>query len=305
MPRVSAPAPPGLSPRLRRRVRVPALKFTLALVGLLPLRLGLAFGAALGAIAGRLFRTDRARALAHLALALPERSVDERAAIVARMFRSLGRLGAELALVHRIDPQLASYVHLPPATEQLFREALAEGRGVVAVTGHIGNWELLFRRFVREGWEAYAVGKEPPAPAMAAWVERLRGPGRTIWRGEPGAAKKLLRALRSGALLALLIDQDTKVQGVFVPFFGRPAFTPRAAADLALRTGAVPIAVFTHRRASGGHEICARRLTPVRTGDPEADTIALTAAFTAEIEREIRAVPHEWVWHHERWKRQP
>lgn len=302
---MSAPAQPGPLKRLRRRLRVPLLQLTLALVGLLPLRPGLALGALLGALAGRLFRRDRRLALTHLALALPELPADARAAIVARMFRSLGRLGAELALVHRIDPTLTDYVHLPPETERLFRDALAEGRGVVAVTGHVGNWELLFRRFVRAGWEAYAVGKEPPAPAMAAWVERLRGPGRTIWRGEPGAAKKLLRALRSGGLLAMLIDQDTKVQGLFVPFFGRPAFTPRAAAELALRAGAVPIAVFTHRRDAGGHEITARRLTPPATGDAEADVLALTAAFTAEIEREIRAVPHEWVWHHERWKTRP
>lgn len=194
---------------------------------------------------------------------------------------------------------LESYVELDSAARAAIEGGLARGHGVLAVTGHIGNWELLFRRFVRAGYPAVAVGREAADARLTAWIERVRGEGRTIWRGEAGSSRKLLRAFRENWIVAMLIDQDTKVQGVFVPFFGELAHTPRAPADLALRTGAAVVAVFIHRREGGGHRITTRPVAP--SGDPGT----LTAAMTAAIEAEIRACPEEWVWMHRRWKTRP
>ncbi|HEY0839807.1 MAG TPA: lysophospholipid acyltransferase family protein, partial [Vulgatibacter sp.] len=167
------------------------------------------------------------------------------------------------------------------------------------------NWELLFRRIVTSGRPAYAVGAELSHGGLTAIVEKVRGPGRTIWRGAEGASRKLLRAFREDAFLAMLIDQDTKVQGVFVPFFGHLAHTPRAAADLARRTGAGVVTVFIHRKPGGGHRIAARRIEWTPGADADRDAVALTAAMTAAIEEAIRASPHEWVWMHRRWKTRP
>ena len=80
---------------------------------------------------------------------------------------------------------------------------------------------------------------------------RARGKVRSIWRGQDGAARHMLRALKGGEILGLLIDQDTKVQSFFVPFFGELAATPRAAADLAIRTGAAVVVGFCQREADG------------------------------------------------------
>ena len=96
------------------------------------------------------------------------------------------------------------------------------------------------------------------------------------------------------------VDQDTRVDGVFVPFFGRPAFTPVGAAELALKRDVAVIPSFIERLPGGGH---------LATFHPELplpdDRAAATAAMTATIERQIRKVPAQWVWLHRRWRTRP
>jgi KDO2-lipid IV(A) lauroyltransferase len=119
----------------------------------------------------------------------------------------------------------------------------------------------------------------------------------------------MIRCFKRNEILGILIDQDTSVQGVFVPFFGRPAFTPRAAADLALRFRA-PVIVGTCRRRGprpgDGHEVTAVEVAyDADAPDREAEAIRLTAACTAVLEGAIRKNPVEWVWMHERWRSVP
>lgn len=292
---------PPLRKRVKREVRTWFVRGLLAALRLLPLRPALALGRAGGGAAYRLLGSQRRLALEHLAIAFPEKSEAERERIAADSFRSLGELAMEVAQIRKLDRRIERYVDLTPEAAEAL-DGARRGTGVVAVTGHVGNWELLFRRIVRSGRPAYAVGAELSHGGLTAIVDRLRGPGLTIWRGAEGASRKLLRAFREDAFLAMLIDQDTKVQGVFVPFFGRLAHTPRAAADLARRTGAGVVTVFIHRKAGGGHRITARKIEWTPTADADADAVTLTAAMTAAIEAEIREVPHEWVWMHRRWK---
>ncbi len=122
----------------------------------------------------------------------------------------------------------------------------------------------------------------------------------TIARGTRGAARQLLEVLRGGGALAMLIDQDTKVDGVWVPFLGRPAFTPVGAAEIALRQKANVIPSFIERRPDGSHLI---RFLPALDLPP--DPREATALMTAKIEEQVRRRPEQWVWWHKRWRRQP
>ena len=118
-------------------------------------------------------------------------------------------------------------------------------------------------------------------------------------------SRRVARAgVARGGAVGILIDQDTKVAGHFVPFFGREAFTPRAAGDLAARLGCPMIFGCCVRVAPGLHRMVLRPVTVPRTGDREADSLALTAAATRAIEEEIRKRPEQWVWMHERWRTQ-
>src|SRR5437870_4720417 len=126
---------------------------------------------------------------------------------------------------------------------------------------------------------------------------------------DAGACRRLARstfrhALRRGRIIALLIDQDTRGAGVFVPFFGRLAHTPSGAALLALRARVPVITAFIQRRPGGGH-LVRMAAVPLGEGNGRGRVTELTARFTAAIEAQIRRAPAEWVWWHERWRRQP
>lgn len=98
----------------------------------------------------------------------------------------------------------------------------------------------------------------------------------------------------------MLIDQDTKVDGVWVPFFGRPAFTPVGAAKIALRQKTEVIPTFVERRPDGSHLV---RIHPPL--DLPEDPREATAVMTRAIEEQVRRQPEQWVWMHRRWRRQP
>jgi KDO2-lipid IV(A) lauroyltransferase len=296
----------SLLKRARRELRERALLVALPLLSRLPVRWAIGLGAWVGGLAYWLVGRERELALAHLRLAFPEAREAERRRIAKECFRNLGRSALELAVIEKLQPRLAEHVRLGAREQALLREAHAEGKGVLFASCHLGNWELLARRIALEGYACGTVAREAQDPRLTKILDeaRARVGLTTLWRGRPGVAREMLRLLRAGGFLGLLIDQDTDVQGFFVPFFGRPAHTPRAVGDLAARTGAPALLGCIHRDGAG-HRVVLHRLDVPRTGDREADARALTAAATAAIEFEIRACPDEWVWMHRRWRTQP
>jgi KDO2-lipid IV(A) lauroyltransferase len=292
--------------RARRYVRYLFIRAALATLSLLPLGVCAWVGERLGLLAFVLVRGERRKALVSLSRAFPQKSEAERVALARACFRHLGGVAGELATSRQLDARRAELVEWPAADRARMDAALAKGKGVVFVTGHVGSWEVLARHVALEGYSAAVIGKETSDPHTTALVERFRNDGklRVIWRGHNGAAKDMLRALRSNSILGLLIDQDTKVQSVWVPFFGHLAKTPRAAADLALRTGAVPMLGFGVRVGPGRYRISMQDVA-LPTSEGEAAVTELTAALTKGIEDAIRAHPEQWVWMHQRWKSPP
>jgi Kdo2-lipid IVA lauroyltransferase/acyltransferase len=300
---------PPLKKRLKRQTRSVLVRGLVAIVSLLPLRPALRLGGALGALAFRVAGKTRRLALDHLAIAFPEKTAAEREAIARAMFVHLGRSALEFTSIRSYDADLERYVALEQPA--VLPEAMARGKGLVFVTGHLGNWELLARRIARAGVPNAAVAKAGGDSRLNRLAEHLRAEGgvTTLWREDPGTGRAIIRTFRQNRALGLLIDQDTNVQGVFAPFFGRPAYTPRSAADLALRFGAPVVVATIHRRGPDpldGHVV---ELTPIpydpNPVDEEAEVIRLTAACNAVLEDAIRRFPAEWVWMHARWKRQP
>jgi KDO2-lipid IV(A) lauroyltransferase len=121
----------------------------------------------------------------------------------------------------------------------------------------------------------------------------------TIGRGTTAAARDILQTLRGGDVLGLLIDQSIKAETAPIPFFGMAAPTPIGPARLAARSGAMAIAGFIERQADGIQRI--RFEEPIPTSR-DTDPIELTARMTAAIEAQIRRVPEQWVWMHDRWR---
>jgi KDO2-lipid IV(A) lauroyltransferase len=288
--------------RIRRELRVRLLLVSLPLLRILPP----AAGATLGWLAWYLVPRQRRLAREQLRLAFPEKSETERDRIGRASFVNLGRAALETARADRMD--IRALVDLDPRDEALLHAAHAEGKGIVVVTAHIGAWELFGRRMAATGIPCSTVAKEAHDPRITDLLKsvRERAGVRVFWRGTPMSAREILRFLqREGGIVGVLIDQDTRVAGHFVPFFGRPAFTPRAAGDLAARLGAPMLFACAHRVARDMHRMVVRRIDVQRTGDRDRDSVALTAAATRCIEDEVRSRPDEWVWMHPRWRTQP
>jgi KDO2-lipid IV(A) lauroyltransferase len=297
--------------RARRAVRAAVIRGLVQLLSLLPLPVATAIGAALGRAGWLLSSRLRRDMRASLAVAFPERSAEERDAIARASLVNLGRVAGEVITMRRWRARLDDLVQVTPEAIATVERARARGKGIVLVLGHIGNWELT-ARLSRHVQPNAVIAKRSWHRSLDAMSERFRAESgvETLWRDDPATGRSMLRLLRQRGTLGILVDQDiSDVQSVFVPFFGRLAATPRAAADLALRFGATALVVTCHRagpRVRDGHrleveEVAVRDDAP----DREAEVVRLTAAFAAIQERAIRRHPAEWVWMHQRWKTRP
>ena len=186
---------------------------------------------------------------------------------------------------------------------RILDEVLAERKGAIVISGHIGNWEILGQAIAAAGYPIATIAQTSYDPRVTAWLNewRTRRGLQIVWR-EGNSGKAILRVLRNNGLMAFLIDQGTETAGEYVPFFGRPAFTPTTPAALALRTGAPVIFCWHHRRGKL-HKITFERVRYVQTGDNKQDVLALTTELSTRLEAAIRAVPEQWVWMHRRWRK--
>ena len=278
------------------RLLVPLLTQT---VGRLPYR-GLELSAR--ALARLLLVTNakhRVLARRHLTLAFPEASEGEIEDLVLGCFRNAALNGVEtlqlLARGHQaFDQRLAV-----EGAENLERE---RGKRLLVLSCHSGFWEILGIAGARSGMPFFGIGRRPDDPVVADIVSRVRvaQQGLNIERGTVEGRRRLRQALNGEGGLVMLIDQDTKVEGTWVPFFGHPAFTPLGAANMALKHKMQVVPAFCERRGGGQH--VARFLPALELPD---DPTAATAVMTATIEAQIRRHPEQWVWWHRRWRRQP
>ncbi|MDX1998365.1 MAG: lysophospholipid acyltransferase family protein [Thermoanaerobaculia bacterium] len=267
----------------------------------LPWRLAQAVGATLGALAWPLAGRDRRRILDHLRLAFPQDSEAERRRIGRASLRHHGKtLGEVLWLLTRDAAAVAAHVETVGFEE--LDKLKASGRPAVVLTGHCGNWELLAAAINVRGTGMRVVARALDDAILQNLLVGLRSRfgTETIERGEAGAARQLLSTLRSGGVLGMLIDQDTKVDGVWVPFFGHPAYTPVGAAKIALARNAAVLPTFIERLPNGQH-----RAVMAPPFELPEDPVAATAEMTAKIEEQVRKNPEQWVWMHRRWRTAP
>ena len=296
--------------RLRRATRGPrnaalarAIGALVRLIGAFPVPVALAIGRTFGAAAHVLLAAPRRLAVTHVGMAFPELDLAARRRIVRATFVHAGTSFAELALFEKVARR-PGYIRLEGAAA--LDAALAQGRGAIVATGHVGNWELLAAWAAAIGYPITVVVRRVHEVRFHALIVGFRAAAgvEILVRDDPRFVTAVSEALKRNRAVAMLIDQDTNAAGVFVPFFGRPAHTPAGAAVLALRARVPVVTAFIERRADGGHVV---RVAPVpsdvrrgRDGVRE-----LTARLTAAIEAQIRRSPPEWVWWHERWRRQP
>ena len=228
-------------------------------------------------------------------------SSSERQVMIRRVFRNFARaMLIEWLKVPTLTPDAVRAL-VRVETLQPLRDAMAAGKGVIVVSAHLGNWELLARRVSMEGFPVVVVTRQSPDPEFNAITDALRENAGYTVHPRGSSPRGLLRQLRSNGIVAILCDQ--KSDDVFVPFFGRQAGTVSGPAVLALKTGATILPLFYPREADG--KFAAVIHPPIdthSTGNHEADVQRIMADVTASIEEVVRQYPDQWLWLHDRWR---
>lgn len=287
----------------RERALYRALVVVSALGRRLPLRLAQFIGRRLGGLAFVVARRERRKAIANLAIAFPDWNAARRRATVHAMFQHIGMSVLELAWLPNLDTRLRERTTVTHGIERLM-ELIDRGRSVIIFTAHCGNWEWLSYVTGTYGRPVSVLQRERDQPEMNRYITELRARAgvRTIDRGSTASARDMIAAVRRPGILAFVIDQNIRTESVKVPFFGRPALTPIGPARFAVRSEAVVVPAFAQRLRDGRHELHFLEPIDCRRSD---DPVALTSRVTALIEEQIRRVPEQWVWMHDRWRERP
>jgi Kdo2-lipid IVA lauroyltransferase/acyltransferase len=275
-------------------------------LALLPERLADAAGGGLGRLVHSGLRIRRALVRENLRSAFPEADDAAIARLSAQCYRHLGREAVAILRLARASP-----VAVRERTEmrgwEEFQAALGEGRGALMVTGHLGNWEIGAAAVAARGVPVRAVVRGQTNPLVGRRLNQVRSSLGVVPIDQALAPRAVPRALREGAAVGIVADQDARDAGVWVPFFGRPASTFRGPALFAVRLRA-PLFACSAVRLPGRrarYRVQLSRVEVAPSGDLEADVLRLTAALTAALERAVREEPAQYFWFHRRWKTPP
>ena len=273
-------------------------------VARLPRKLALSIGMYLATAIFWFSHRQKDRACKHLKQSL---GIEYPAAeqLVRRSFRNTGKNLMEFMQLPRMSPETIHQLVTFEGREHIDR-ALDQGRGAIILTAHFGNWELLGASILANGYTIRGITRQLRSKRLDAIVSSYRE--KVGWQGidRDRSIREVLRCLKRNELIAILADVDTRTQGIFVDFFGRPAYTPYSPVAFALKTGAAILPTFIIRQPDDSHRaVVEAPLLLQQGGEKEQDLLVNTQRFTKIIESYIRRYPEQWIWMHERWKTKP
>ena len=283
------------------------LRLVVALLALFPVEHNLRMARFWGRCLWRFYRRGRTRALTNLKASYPDQAPTWIEQTGRRSFEQLAMLGIDVLCTPRLVRKdnwsgYAVYKNVEP-----LKWRMHEGRGLLLVTGHYGNFEIIGYILSLFGFNLYSVARPLDNRFVDRYIRRIREQKGQKLIDKTGASDLMGSVTESGASLGLIADQDAGHKGVFVDFFGRPASTFKSIALLAL-TQDRPIAVGYSRRV-GNHfffEIGCNRIIEPHEWKHQADPIHwITQEYTRAIESFVREDPTQYWWVHRRWKTEP
>ncbi len=288
------------------RLEYGALRAIGALLAPLGWRRASAVGAFIGGLGWRPLRLRADRVARTIRACFPEFSEAQVKATARASYRGLGRVTIEAIVLSRGDREAVMSAFVEPVGFEQLQRAVMQGRGVVLVSGHLGNWELSAAYMAARGIPVDAIAMHMANPLSDGFFRRTRERFGVQVVFDDEAVRRIPRAFKDGRAVGFLSDQAGKgLASTFVPFFGRPARTPRGAAVFALRSDLPVIFLVAIRQPDGRYQCHFEEVPVVKTGDREKDVDALVLAYTQKLEEYVRRFPEQYFWQHRRWKGQP
>jgi KDO2-lipid IV(A) lauroyltransferase len=272
----------------------------------LPYRAALRVGVVVGLLAYVFWCSRRKIALENLRGAVERGAIvldrDPRS-VIRQNFRHLGRSFIEVLKIYYGFGD-SVFKHVKVIGEDNYRQVEKKDKGVLCITAHCGNWELLAVYVSMKIAKITIVARKQDNPYLNRFIEKTREKygNNTIYK--EGALKRILSSLKKGELIGILMDQSViRSEGFVVPFLGKNAYAMKTPAILARKTGTPVVPAFI-RRTRDGHLIEIGKEIPLAvSGDSEAALLQDTINFLRPIEDFIRQYPADWFWIHRRWKR--
>ncbi len=273
---------------------------------ILPRRPALFLMSGIGRIAFRFSRGPRERAIKHLSMVYGrDKNATDIVKMARRVFIHFAMAAGDMLRMPNIISTGINNLVKTVGKEHL-DQAFNSGKGLILLTCHFGNWEVLGAWLAQNNYPMKVVGTTLFDPRLDKILIEIRNnAGYTnITRGK--GTREILRTIKKGMSVGMLIDQDTKSQATFVNFFGKPAHTPTGPAVLARRLKVPIIPIFMYMKEDFSYQLeCLPPLDLVRTDDEDSDITINTQKCSDAYEAMIRRFPEQWVWMHKRWKTQP
>jgi KDO2-lipid IV(A) lauroyltransferase len=269
----------------------------------LPMRVGGQIGNLLGMSYYWIDARHRRITLEHLHIALGQ-DAQRLQKIAKNAYRNIGRSIVETFYLPNLPLDWVKQ-SIPVEGLDHFIEAKQRGKGIIILTAHLGNWEIIPKLFWAHQFRIHALVRPLDNPYLDRMVQGWRtqnGMGVLNKRTDVG---RILKLLREGEAVGFLLDQNAvEKDAVFVDFFGREAATPKGPAVLALRSDATVLPVFMIRQPDGHRMVIQKPIPIMRTRSASDDIVQLTTQFTQTIESVVARYPDQWLWLHRRWKTQ-
>lgn len=291
---------------LQHRAEYGALRGLVWALGALPWERAGKIGASVGAMGFRPLGVRRRVVERQIAGAFPELSRREVMEMARKSYEHLGRSSIETALLPGLGQAGVLRVVSEVRNWDVVERAQAAGKGMIIVAGHLGNWELSAAYVAARGVPLDVIVRRMGNPFFEKYLNETRAQIGMNVVHDAQAVRHTPRALREGRAVGFVADQGVRgLASTFVPFFGRPAKTPRGAGVFALRFGAPVIFVAALRKTDGTYLVGFEEIPVVDTGDREKDVDGIVLRFTQVLEKWVRRAPEQYFWQHRRWRRQP
>ena len=275
------------------------------LIRLMPLGISLGIASFMGKVAFSFLGKYRKIAEDNIAEALGFGEVQSKR-IARDVFVNLAKNGAEWVKIASEGRKCAEKLVTEVHGLEHYKEAMSGGKGMIVLASHLGNWELLTVYLTAIGYNGTVIGKRLYFHKYDEFITGLREKTgvQLMYRDE--SPKKVLRVLKNGGVIGILADQDVdSVNGIFVDFFGKPAYTPVAPVRLAMASGAPIVPSFMIRKKDNTHKLVVEKPIYVkRDAKNEEELVRYTRAWTELLEKHVKNDPSQWVWIHRRWKTQ-